>query len=253
MVQFDALPIWFVAAGLTALGAIWGSFVAALCLRWPAGESISTGRSRCDSCKAILGFAELVPIVSYALQRGRCRHCHTPIGVGSLLTELGCSSLGLLCAALFAPMAAFSAAILCWLLVPLALLDWRHYWLPDRLLLLLGLGGVLLGGLLPVEVPLIDRIIGGVAGFAALQLLRWGFARLRHKEGMGAGDPKLLGAVGLWTGWQALAPIILAASIIGIAHHLWRNSATTDADLRLPLGSYIGVATMLWLLVFALT
>src|SRR3546814_3506716 len=61
------------------LGAIVGSFLATVLVRWPAGESALAGRSRCDGCRRTLAPFELVPVLSFALNRGRCRRCAAPI------------------------------------------------------------------------------------------------------------------------------------------------------------------------------
>ena len=236
---------------LTVLGAIWGSFVAALCQRWPEGESIITGRSRCDQCQLPLRAHELVPILSYLLQRGKCRRCGATIGRDSLFIELFCANFGLLCATLFPLPSAVAVAVLGWTLLPLILLDWRHYWLPDNLVIIVAVIGLIGGGFLPSEPSLADRAIGGVAGFAGLQLLRTGYFRLRGVEAMGAGDPKLFGAIGLWVGWQALPLILLLASALGLMHFLTRLRDSDALKQHFPLGSYFGAATILLVCVTA--
>lgn len=230
---------------LTVLGAIWGSFVAALCQRLPAGESIISGRSRCDHCHQPLRAYELVPILSYLFQGGKCRRCRAPISLDSLFTELFCASFGLLCAALFPLPGAIAVAVLGWVLLPVILLDWRHYWLPDNLVIVVAATGLIGGGFLPNESNMMDRMIGGVAGFSALQVLRVVYSRLRGIEAMGAGDPKLLGAIGLWVGWQSLPLTLLLASVLGLAHFLTRFRDSDALKQHLPLGSYFGVATIL--------
>ena len=140
-------------------------------------------------------------------------------------------------------------AILGWVLLPLILLDWRHFWLPDHLVFVVAATGLIGGGFLPSEPSLADRAIGGVVGFSALQLLRIGYSRLRGIEAMGAGDPKLLGAIGLWVGWQSLPLILLLASMLGLAHSLTRYRDSDALKQHFPLGSYFGVATMILVLV----
>lgn len=227
---------------LTVLGAIWGSFVAALCQRWPNGKSIVAGRSRCDHCQQPLRGYELVPILSYLFQHGKCWRCAAPIGRDSLIAELFCASFGLLCAALFPLPSAVAVATLGWVLVPLILLDWRHYWLPDNLVIVVAAIGLVGGGFLPSEPSLADRAIGGAAGFAVLQLLRTGYSRLRGIEAMGAGDPKLLGAIGLWVGWQFLPLVLLISSALGLVHFLILYRHSDALKQHFPLGSYFGFA-----------
>jgi leader peptidase (prepilin peptidase)/N-methyltransferase len=223
------------------LGAIWGSFIAALCVRWPNGETIVTGRSRCDHCDVTLAAHELIPVLSHLMQRGRCRHCGNPIGRSSLLIELACAVLGLIATFLFSGYTAFAVALFFWLLVPLAILDWRHLWLPDSLIIVLGVAGLLLGGYAS-DAPLDARLIGGAAGFAALQLIRTFYLTLRGVDGMGGGDPKLLGAIGLWIGWQGLPVIVMLASAIGLACYLIGQRSKSVDPVRLPLGTFLTLA-----------
>jgi leader peptidase (prepilin peptidase) / N-methyltransferase len=239
--QPELLPFWFWAGSLTVLGAIWGSFAAALCVRWPSGESIVKGRSRCDHCFAVLAPQELIPILSYCLQRGRCGHCANRIGRFSLLVELACATLGLMAAVLFSDYAAFAVALFFWLLVPLGILDWRHLWLPDSLIVVLAAAGLLLGRYVS-DAPLDARLIGGVAGYSVLQLIRLFYRKFRGVDGMGGGDPKLLGAIGLWTGWQGLPVTVMLASGIGLACYLLRPQAKSIDQGRLPLGAFLAAA-----------
>src|SRR3546814_8244321 len=79
------------------------------------------------------------------------------------------------------------------MLLTLALLDWRHFWLPDALTLPLAFLGLTIG-LWSTDVALIDRIIGAVAGYGALLGISGGYRLFRGREGLGLGDVKLLGA-----------------------------------------------------------
>jgi leader peptidase (prepilin peptidase) / N-methyltransferase len=249
--QPELLPFWFVAGSLAVLGAIWGSFAAALCARWPKGESILKGRSRCDDCGATLRVHELVPIFSYIILRGRCRSCSASIGNISLSIELACAALGLTAAWLFPGYAAFAAALFFWLLLPLAVLDWNHLWLPDALIVLLALSGLLIGEYVS-GIAMDDRLIGGVAGFVTLQTIRIAYLKLRGVEGMGGGDPKLLGAIGLWTGWQSLPVIVMLASAVGLGWFLVKRGPKSVDTLRLPLGSFLSVSASILVAVCAI-
>ena len=240
--------IWLVPVALFILGAIWGSFAAALCARWPQGESIVVGRSRCDHCRQALRAYELVPILSFAFQGGSCRRCAQPIGRDSLYVELFCAVFGACCAVLFSPSNALAVAAMGWLFVPLILLDWRHFWLPNPLVIVLAICGLFAGGQLQNAPGLTDQLIGGVAGYGTLQLIRLCYSRSRGIEAMGAGDPKLLGAIGLWVGWQQLPFILLLSSLLGLIHILLRWRTIKLPTTQLPLGSYMGCATIMWAL-----
>ena len=97
-----------------------------------------------------------------------------------------------------------------WLLLALAALDVAEFWLPDALTGALALAGLASIAVAPPDWP--DRLIGGVAGFASLWLIGFAYRRLRGREGLGGGDPKLLGAIGLWVGW-AMLPFVRAARL----------------------------------------
>lgn len=233
---------WLPLAGFV-LGIIAGSFIAALVIRWPKGESIARGRSRCDACGEELSAWELVPLLSFVVLRGRCRRCGAAIDRRHAVIELAAGVIG--ASALFASpdaQGALGAVFGCTLLA-LAALDLEHFWLPDRLtlpLLALGLGTA---AALRPELAM-DRLIGAAAGFASLWFVGWSYFRLRGRRGLGGGDPKLLGAIGAWLGWQSLPFVMLLASLIGmgvlLVRHL-RGEAVT-ATTQVPLGTLMAVA-----------
>lgn len=240
------MPPWFLPLNLALLGAVWGSFIAALCSRWPNGESIGAGRSRCDHCATNIAAYDLIPIVSFILLKGKCRACGKEIGALPLIFEVTAILVGTFPILFLSPIQAVGAAVFGWLLLPLVFLDWRHFWLPDRLLILLAIAGPLAGLLLNPSVTWFDRAVGMAAGFASLEAIRVGFKRWRGYEGMGAGDPKLFGALGIWVGWQALPMILLGASAIGLGLILVTRTARTQSRNLLPFGSYLcGAAYLL--------
>ena len=112
--------------------------------------------------------------------------------------------------------AGIAGAVFGWLLLALAALDIAEFWLPDPLTLTLALAGFA-AGLVGIDPPLTDRLIGGAAGFGSLWLIGFSYKRLRGREGLGGGDPKLLGAIGLWLGWRMLPAVLLLAAMTGLA------------------------------------
>lgn len=207
----------------------------------------------CDGCGRVLRARELVPLVSALAQRGRCRTCGAPIAPVHWQVELAAGAIGVAAGAVAAWPDAAAGAVFGWLLLTLAALDLRAWWLPDRLTGALAVGGVA-GGLLGFDPPLLDRVIGGAAGFALLWLTAAGYRRLRGREGMGGGDPKLFGAIGLWLGWRLLPAVLLVAGLIGLGVIGWRRATgravkRTDA---LPLGALLAMAAYpAWLLLIA--
>lgn len=230
------------------LGLVAGSFLATLLVRWPAGRSVLTGRSTCDSCGTPVAARDLVPLLSHAMLRGRTRCCGAPIATIHLQVEIGAALIGVVSFAV-AGWQGWQAALFGWLLMTLALFDLRHFWLPDPLTALLAASGLLTGLVSPVP-SITDRLIGGGAGFAVLAIIGWGYRRLRGRDGLGGGDPKLLGAIGLWTGWEMLPAIMVAASLIGLAAALVGHlcGRTVSATTRLPLGTLLAAAAWpIWL------
>jgi leader peptidase (prepilin peptidase)/N-methyltransferase len=207
--------IWALPLCGLILGAIIGSFLATLVLRWPEGRSIATGRSACDNCGRMLTASELVPILSFVVFRGRARCCGTRIARLHPTTEILAAIIGATAFLVAPPLDAMAGALFGWLLLTLALLDWRHFWLPARLTYSLGIAGLIVGWA-GIGAPLHDRIIGGLVGFAAFEAIRLGYRRLRHRDGMGAGDVRLFAGIGLWLGWRPLPLVLLLASLAGL-------------------------------------
>jgi leader peptidase (prepilin peptidase)/N-methyltransferase len=173
-------------------------------------------RSACPHCGHTIRWHENIPVLSYALLRGRCSQCGHGIGIRYPLVELATGALfawvgwrwGLGATAL--AWCGFTAALLA-----LTGIDWDTTLLPDDITLPLLWAGLVLSAAGFMNVPLADAVWGAVAGYLSLWLIYWVFKLLTGKEGMGHGDFKLFAALGAWFGWQALVPIILMASVLG--------------------------------------
>ena len=236
-----ATLVWPVALGL--LGVIVGSFLAALVIRWPQDRSVMRGRSACDACGRTLSARDLVPLIGALLLRGRCRTCGAPIDPLHWQIEGTAALLGVLAGLASPSPVAVAGAVFGWLLLTLAALDVTALWLPDRLTGTLAVAGVA-AGLAGVEPVIGDRLIGGGVGFVALWAVAAGYRRLRGREGMGGGDPKLFGAIGLWLGWRMLPAVLLLASLIGlavVAVAAVRGRPMTR-ETALPFGALLAVA-----------
>lgn len=241
-------PMLMVIGGVA--GMIAGSFIGALVRRWPRGEQVVRGRSHCDSCGQSLAARDMVPLLSYLFVRGRCRFCGAAIPPVHFAAEAAAALVGATAFAAAPPTEAFAGMVFGWMLVALALLDIEHFWLPDRLtfpLALAGLGTAAAG----LSVDVADSVIGAAAGYAVLASIALAYRRLRGRAGMGGGDPKLFAAIGAWLGWTMLPPVLLLASLAGLASVAWRKlrrEAVTRTD-RLPLGALLALAAWpLWLL-----
>jgi leader peptidase (prepilin peptidase)/N-methyltransferase len=234
----DALPLTAALPLAALLGLVLGSFIATLVLRWGAGQKLS-GRSRCDGCARALSPLELVPLIGG--WRGRCAACGARIDPLHRRVELAAAGLGAASVVLIPGAGGWVLALFGWMLLPLALLDARHYWLPDALTAPLAVAGLLLAG------PMLDsslpaRLTGAIAGGATLGLLALLFRRMRGRDGMGGGDPKLAAAIGAWLGWVPLPVMLLIASAGGIA---WVLASARGADLserQIPFGVFLCAA-----------
>lgn len=221
-------------------GLVVGSFLATLVLRWPAGRTTG-GRSACDGCGAALGPAELVPLLSYLMQGGRCRRCRAAIDPRHPVIELAAGAVG--ASALFVSpgVAGLSLAVTGWLLLALAALDAEALWLPDRLTLPFAILGIVDAALFDPD-GLRARLLGVVGGFLLLEAIRRLYVLLRRREGMGGGDPKLFGAIGAWLGWAGLPLVLALAGIVGLGWIAARRIGGRTVPVELPLGSLMALA-----------
>jgi leader peptidase (prepilin peptidase)/N-methyltransferase len=242
-IRRDPMTDWLWPLSLGVLGALVGSFLATIVVRWPEGRSIARGRSQCDACGVTLAPPDLVPLLSAALARGRCRACGAPIDPRHWQIELGCVVIGVLAGLAVPGPEGLAGAVFGWLLLTLAALDIAAFWLPDALTATLA-GAGLATGLLGVAPSLADRLIGGLGGFAALWMVGAGYKALRHRDGLGGGDPKLLGAIGLWLGWRMLPVVVLLAALAGLTVVLLGMMRGRTAALgdRLPFGALLAIA-----------
>lgn len=199
--------------------------------------------SHCPHCKHPLGPLENIPLVSWLVLRGRCKHCGAPISVQYPLVEL----LSGICSAIVVwkfgvTGQAAAALIFTWTLIALAGIDLHTQLLPDQMTLpLLWLG--LLLALLPLFVDARNSIVGAAIGYLSLWSIFWIFKLSTGKEGMGYGDFKLLGALGAWMGPGALLPIVLLSSLIGaIVGGAFLALRGHDRATPIPFGPFLAAA-----------
>jgi leader peptidase (prepilin peptidase)/N-methyltransferase len=202
-------------------------------------------RSRCPSCSKQITALENIPLVSFALLRGRCANCKAAIGLKYPLVE-ALAGIGAAYAVWrfgFSP-AALGAALFTWATIALAFIDQETGLLPDDVTLPLIWAGLLLN-LGNTFVPLPQSVIGAVAGYLALWLIYWAFKLLTGKEGMGYGDFKMNAAVGAFLGWKVLPLVILLSSVVGLAFGALQMLAARgrwDAGFRFHFGPYLAIA-----------
>lgn len=232
------------------LGLVLGSFVAGMTWRWPRGEAFLGGRSRCADCGRVLGVAELVPAVSWLVLRGRCRGCGAVVPARHLMIEL--AAAGVCAGSVWAAPGVWdgvAGGVFGLILLVLLVLDVEHFWLPDGVVLALAGLGLAFG---VGEIG--EKLVGLVMGFGVFWGISAGYRRVAGREGMGAGDPKLLGAIGAWLGWAALPLVVLGASVLGlvlVGVDRMRGRAVAG-DMMVPLGALMAaVAWPLWVVMVA--
>jgi leader peptidase (prepilin peptidase)/N-methyltransferase len=212
--------------GAAGFGALWGSFLNVCIARIPRGMSVVSPPSHCFACGTRVLARDNIPILSYLLLRGRCRHCGAKFSARHALVETLMallSALVLWCFALDAQGLPLGMRVaryavyfaFCAVMVVLTFIDLDTKRLPDRITLP-SVAVFFLGGFATGEVAWLERAIGAAAGYALVRLIADVYYYSTGREGLGLGDGKLLAAMGALLGWKALPPIVFSASFIGI-------------------------------------
>ncbi|HEY2181777.1 MAG TPA: prepilin peptidase [Solirubrobacteraceae bacterium] len=226
-------------AGL--LGAIVGSFLNVVAYRLPRHESLITPASHCPHCGEPIKPYDNIPVVSFLLLRGHCRSCGVAISPRYPLVE---ALTGALCAGAAIAHASASAIALSIALilvvVPAALIDLEHRIIPNSLTALGAVVAVVLGlALDPSGEP--QRLIAGAAAGGFLLI-----AALAYPGGMGMGDVKLAGVIGLFLG-RAVAPAILIALVAGVlvgAAIVARKGSREGRKTAVPFGPFLALGAI---------
>lgn len=203
------MPLGLAALFAGTLGAALGSFSNVVAYRLPRHESLVTPASRCPNCSAAIKPYDNVPVLGWLLLRGRCRSCSAGISPRYPLVEVGSAALAV--AVVLSEHSARNLALgltLVAVLIPIALIDLDHRIIPNRITLPAAGAAVAIGlALDPAGVPE-QLIAGGAAGAFLLVFV------LAYPRGMGLGDVKLAGVLGLFLG-RSVAVAILVAVIAG--------------------------------------
>ncbi len=223
------------------LGTIFGSFLNVVVHRLPRHESVVKPASHCPRCATPVKPYDNIPILSWVLLRGRCRGCGEPISPRYPLVEAG---TGVLCiGAVLAHQTASGIALsiaLILIVVPAALIDLEHRIIPNKLTALGAVVAIVLGTALdPSGEP--ERLIAGVAAGGFLLL-----AALAYPGGMGMGDVKLAGVMGLFLG-AAVAPALLIALVSGVlvgAVIIARKGAQAGRKTAVPFGPFLALGAI---------
>lgn len=200
-------------------------------------------RSHCPHCGHKISAVENIPLLSYALLRGRCRNCKTRISLRYPIIELVSGIGAAYCALRFGPsLASIGAMAFVWTILAASAIDFDTQYLPDSMTLPLLWMGLLIN-LNGTFVDLRSAVVGAAAGYLSLWLVYWAFKIATGKEGMGYGDFKLLAAIGAWMGWTILPIVILLSSIVGSIVGIGLIAfAKHGRDVPIPFGPYLGAA-----------
>ena len=215
----------------------------------PPPPGIVVERSHCPHCQHQLSWYENIPVFSWLVLRGKCRHCKAPISAQYPLVELLTMALVLCCVWRFGfGWQGFGAVLLTCFLIALAGIDVRTQLLPDQLTLpLLWLG--IIAAIENLYLGPKAALLGVIAGYVVLWSVWWVFKQLTGKEGMGHGDFKLLAALGAWVGLDGILPTVLLSSLVGaIIGSIWLAAKGRDRATPIPFGPYLAIAG--WIVFF---
>jgi leader peptidase (prepilin peptidase)/N-methyltransferase len=236
------------------LGLAIGSFLNVVIWRVPRKESVVRPPSRCPQCETPIRPADNIPVLSWLLLRGKCRHCGSPIPVRYPLVE---ASNGVLFAAVAVRFGASwelpAYLVLAPALLALSIIDLEHFKLPDRITVPLALAGLALLGLAAAA----DRkgwrygraLLAGLV-FGAFLFVLWWF----YPKGMGFGDVKLAFSLGLFLGWLGWGQVYLGGflgfllgALVGVGV-MMAKGVKAGRKTALPFGPFLALGTMLTIL-----
>lgn len=243
--------------GLLLLGCCWGSFLHLCAVRLPKGESVVWPRSHCPVCMTSVRSYDAVPLLSWLVLRGRCRHCGTGIGWRYPVAELVCGFLFVLLGGLFP----YS-----WMLLPYGVLvsllfvgsvvDLDEQWIPDVCSLGAVIAGVLFSAFMPsihgeetAVAGLQESLLGTGAGAGLLWGVGWVGKMILKRDAMGLGDVKLLGGIGAFLGWEAVLFVVFCGAALGVFVTIpLLLIGKRSAAEAIPFGPYLSAGAVVWLL-----
>ena len=227
------------------LGLAVGSFLNVVIYRFPRGESLVSPGSQCPSCAVAISPYDNVPLISWLALHGRCRSCSDAISVRYPLVELLTGVTFVAIAVARGPSAELALELpFAALLIAVSGIDLDHRIIPNRLLMLGAAWGLAGLALLTPEVG-VEHLVAGAAAFTALLLVV-----LAYPAGMGMGDVKLAGLMGLFLG-TAVIPALFAAfaagALVGLVHLARRGVAARK--LAIPFAPFLALGGLVGLIV----
>ncbi|MBR5360043.1 MAG: prepilin peptidase [Lachnospiraceae bacterium] len=223
-------------------GIVIGSFINVCIYRIPLKEDIVKERSHCMSCGHVLQWYELIPLVSYLVQKGKCRNCGTKLSVQYPLIE---GTNGVLYV-LIAVINGFNvdSLLYCLLisaLIALSVIDWRTYEIP------IGINVFILALGLIMTVLHYEDWLNHVIGFFAVSIFIYIIILATKGRGMGGGDMKLMAVAGLMLGWKEIILSFILGCILGSVIHVARMKIS-KAEHVLAFGPYLSLGILITVL-----
>ena len=253
------LPLWMLLTGAAVFGLIIGSFLNVCIHRLPLRMSLSSPPSRCGACKTPVAWRDNVPVISYLLLAGRCRHCRAGISVVYPFVEFltmvvflvhvwvfwdGRADLGWLPVPLH-PAVGFTIVrlIFACAMIVLFFIDLEHQILPN----VITLPGIVWGLVASCFFPpyIWSALLGALLGGGVLWAIAEIYVRVRGIEGMGMGDVKMLGMIGAFLGAPLMALTLVLASFAGaLTGVALLASGRGDLQRKLPFGTFLAAAAV---------
>ncbi len=233
---------------LVVAGPFIGSFVSASAQGWPHHGNWLAGRSRCAACGHVLSVGELVPLLSFFMQGGRCQACGAPIPRQHVVAEFLSALIALASVLAFSGWMMLVSVGFGEMLLFVALIDYRTRLIPDGAVAVLVAAGLLVSFATRGREGLALSLAGALAGYGVFWLIAWLYRHWRHREGLGLGDAKLLATGGAWNGILALSWTVLLAALAALAAAVLLHKRELRGDTALPFGPALATAMFLvWL------
>jgi leader peptidase (prepilin peptidase) / N-methyltransferase len=227
------------------VGAVIGSFLNVCIYRLPLGKSIVWPASACESCGRELAWFENLPVISYVALGARCRTCRAPLSPRHPAIEILTAVMFGVAAWYYGPTVLLASRLVfgCALIVLFAI-DLEHHLLPNAITL----PGIVVGLAfsLVTEPGWLSSLAGAAVGGGSLWLIAEVYYRLRHEEGLGMGDVKMLAMIGAFIGWQLTIVTLMMASVAGsIVGVIVIASRKGDMKYALPFGTFLAMGAAL--------
>lgn len=223
-------------------GIVIGSFLNVCIYRIPVDESIVSPPSHCTNCGTRLKPKDLIPIFSWLFLKGRCAYCGSKISYRYALVELltGLMFVFAYYRLGFSPLVLPYIFLMCILLIA-SLIDFEHYIIPDSLNIT-GIAALIIFNLIFQFVPWKESIMGCVIGALPFLLI----VLITGGNGMGMGDVKLMGVIGLYIGWKmALLTVFLSFILGGIIGIILLATKVKSRQDPMPFGPWIALSAFI--------